>query len=176
MNVTHLKAGGAQFALRFCQTKALNSRNRCRRWSWGCGWSVAGACSGNGGSCGGRVDWHQEEGTQQKNRYPCHYGLHHRRGPLTSPQTKPQRQAEQKSGDDGEPGLPPRPGVRLRGRRFNGARVSCARRCGKGSAGPVVAIPVAHSLRIRWIGIPSRWGAVLAAHDRFRNARTGGWL
>jgi hypothetical protein len=84
--------------------------------------------------------------------------LHHRRGPLTSPQTnKPQRQAEQKSGDDGEPGLPPRSGARRRSRRFNGARVSYARRCGERSARPVVAIPIAHSLRIRWIGIPSRW-------------------
>jgi hypothetical protein len=33
-------------------------------------------------------------------------------------------------------------------------------------AGPVAAIPVAHSLRIRRIQIPSRWRAVLAAHDR----------
>src|SRR5215216_2084252 len=31
--------------------------------------------------------------------------------------------------------------------------------------GPVVAVPVAHSLNTRWIAIPSRMCAVLAAHD-----------
>jgi hypothetical protein len=32
-------------------------------------------------------------------------------------------------------------------------------------AGPVAAIPVPHSISAPWIGIPSRWCVVLAAHD-----------
>ena len=135
----------------------------------GCRWSVAGGSSGNGGRRRAWVAWRQEADTQQKNRSRRHHGLRHRRRPLTSPQTnKPQRQAEQKSRDDREPGLPPRSRRLRRGRRFKHTRGSCARRCGARRAGPVDAIPVAHSLRIRWIGIPSRWYAVLAAHDRSR--------
>jgi hypothetical protein len=109
---------------------------------------------------------------RKEDRSRCHHGLRHRRRPLTSPQTnKPQRQTKKKCRDDGEPGLPPRSRAPRRGRRFKEIRGSCARGRGARRAEPVAAIPVAHSLRIRWIGIPSRWCAVLSAHDRFRNAR-----